>query len=73
MEKQEKYILLTLKVINSTLHQSYNGEGAKVASLVIDWKNFNQDWTLNIMFYLGAKLNQSNSTLLSRWRCRSYK
>lgn len=43
MEKQEKYILLTLKVINSTLHQSYNGEGAKVASLVIDWKNFNQD------------------------------
>lgn len=45
MEKQKrKDIFLILKVIYSTLHQSYNkGEGAKVASFVSDWKKFNLD------------------------------
>lgn len=48
MEKQKKKkpaaFFLILKVINSTLLQSYyKGEGAKVASFLSDWKKFNQD------------------------------
>lgn len=59
MEKQTKkkkqHFFLILKVINLTLLQSYyKGEGAKVASFLSDWKKFNQNWILNIMFYPGV-------------------